>query len=82
MWSIVLALAGEQKRRLKRGAFRSITDLQVAINRFLEEHNQQSKPLRWATDPDKIIATVRRGHQLLDSIPSAAHQIRKDLPEI
>ena len=30
---------------LKRGVFRSVTDLQAAINRFLEEHNQQSKPL-------------------------------------
>src|SRR5450432_2201385 len=27
------------KRRLKRGVFRSVTDLQAAINRFLEDHN-------------------------------------------
>ena len=32
------------KRRLKRGVFRSIADLQAAINRFLEEHNQKSQP--------------------------------------
>jgi hypothetical protein len=32
------------KRRLKRGVFRSVADLQAAINRFLEEYNQQSKP--------------------------------------
>jgi hypothetical protein len=56
------------KRRLKRGVFRSITDLQAAINRFLEEHNKQSKPFNWTADPDKIIAAVRRGHQALDSI--------------
>src|SRR6201996_6659143 len=31
------------KRRLKRGVFRSVADLQAAINRFLEDHNQQSK---------------------------------------
>jgi transposase len=30
------------KRRLKRGVFRSVADLQAAINSFLEEHNQQS----------------------------------------
>jgi hypothetical protein len=58
------------KRRLKRGVFRSITDLQAAINRFLEEHNRQSKPFTWTVDPDKIIAAVRRGHQALDSIHS------------
>ena len=56
------------KRRLKRGVFRSVADLQAAINRFLEEHNQQSKAFIWTADPDKIIAAVRRGHQVLDSI--------------
>jgi len=56
------------KRRLKRGVFRSVADLQAAINRFLDEHNQQSKPFTWTANPDKIIAAVRRGHQALDSI--------------
>src|ERR1700723_133437 len=56
------------KRRLKRGVFRSIADLQAAINRFLEEHNQKSQPFTWTADPDEIIAAVRRGHQALDSI--------------
>ena len=32
------------KRRLKRGVFRSIVDLQAAINRFLDDHNAQSSP--------------------------------------
>jgi len=56
------------KRRLKRGVFQSVTDLQAAINRFLDEHNDESKPFKWTADPDKIIAAVRRGHQALDSI--------------
>jgi transposase len=56
------------KRRLKRGVFRSIVDLQAAINRFLSEHNEEPKPFAWTADPDKIIAAVRRGHQALDSI--------------
>ena len=56
------------KRRLKRGVFRSVADLQAAINRFLDDHNDHSKPFEWVADPDKIIAAVRRGHQVLDSI--------------
>jgi transposase len=56
------------KRRLKRGVFRSLVDLQAAINRFLEDHNAQAKPFHWIADPDEIIAAVRRGHQALDSI--------------
>nr|AAA60334.1 25 kDa protein [Sinorhizobium fredii] len=56
------------KRRLKRGVFHLVVDLQAAINRFLTEHNQQPKPFTWTADPDKIIAAVKRGHQVLDSI--------------
>ena len=44
-----------------------LVDLQVAINRFLDEHNEIPKPFVWTADPDKIIAAVRRGHQVLDS---------------
>ena len=31
-------------RRLKRGVFHSLVDLQAAINRFLAEHNESPKP--------------------------------------
>lgn len=56
------------KRRPNRGVFRSIVDLQAAINRFLREANDDPKPFNWTADPDKIIAAVRRGHQVLDSL--------------
>jgi transposase len=56
------------KRRLKRGAFCSVTDLQAAINRFIAEHNQEPKPFVWKKDPDAIIAAVNRGFQTLESI--------------
>ncbi len=56
------------KRRLKRGVFRSVVDLQAAINRFVAETNNDPKPFTWTANPDKIIAAVRRGHQVLDSI--------------
>ena len=56
------------KRRLKRGDFLSIVDLQVAINRFVVDHNAEPKPFTWTADPEKIIQAVRRGHQVSDSI--------------
>jgi hypothetical protein len=49
------------RRRLKRGVFRSVVDLQVATNRFVNETNQMPKPFTWTADPDKIIATAKRG---------------------
>ena len=55
------------RRRLKRGVFRSLPDLQAAINRFVSETNNDPKLFIWTADPNKIIAAVRRGHQVLDS---------------
>jgi transposase len=56
------------KRRLKRGVFKGVVDLQAAINRFLADHNLQPKPFVWKADPEKIIAAAARGHQTLESI--------------
>jgi transposase len=47
------------KRRLKRGAFRSLVDLQAAIKRFVTETNDNPRPFIWTADPDKIIAAVQ-----------------------
>jgi transposase len=55
-------------RRLKRGVFHSLVDLQAAINRYLVEHNQSPKPFVWTADPDAVIAAASRGYQALDSI--------------
>jgi transposase len=56
------------RRRLKRGVFRSIEELQDAIKRFLAENNRDPRPFQWTKKPSKIIAAVKRGHQVLDSI--------------
>ena len=55
------------RRRLRRGVFTSVADLQEAIRNYIRQHNQKSKPFVWTADPDKIITAVRRGHQTLDS---------------
>ena len=56
------------RRRLKRGVFHSLVDLQAAINRFVAETNENPKSFSWTADPDKIIAAVKRGYQALESI--------------
>ena len=59
--------------RIKRGVrhvFRSVVDLQVAINRFVAETNADPKPFVWTADPKRVLATVKRGHHVLDSIHS------------
>jgi len=56
------------KRRLKRGIFKSVAELEDAINRFIAETNGDPKPFVWTKNPNKIIAAVKRGFHVLDSI--------------
>jgi transposase len=56
------------RRRLKRGVFRSLQELKDAIHSFIADTNANPKPFIWTKDPNKIIAAVRRGHQVLDSV--------------
>jgi len=56
------------RRRLKRGVFRSIVDLQAAINRYVVEHNDDPKPFKWTADPRRVLAAISRGNQELESI--------------
>ena len=48
------------RRRLSRGAFRSVIDLQAAINRYLDEHNSDPKPFVWTKPAKDILAKVQR----------------------
>jgi transposase len=56
------------RQRLKRGVFKSIVELQAAINRFIAETNDKPKPFVWTKSADAILAAVNRGRQALDAI--------------
>jgi transposase len=48
------------RRRLRRGAFHSVADLQAAINRYLEDHNDDPRPFVWTKSANDILAKSRR----------------------
>jgi transposase len=56
------------RQRLKRGVFRSVAELQAAILRYIDEANHAPKPFVWIAKPRKILAAVKRGREVLDSI--------------
>ena len=56
------------KRRLRRGFFRTIVDLQAAIHRSIAEHNTEPKPFAWTADPDRVLAAINRGKEALESV--------------
>lgn len=48
------------RRRIRRGAFESVVDLQDAIRRYIREHNRTSKPFVWTKPAETILAKLRR----------------------
>src|SRR6266576_1399952 len=56
------------RQRLQRGVFRSVVDLQLAINRFVADTNADPKPFVWTADPKRVLAAVKRGKQTLESV--------------
>ncbi len=48
------------RRRLKRGEFASIVDLQAAIRRYITDHNKAPKPFVWTKPADAIMAKINR----------------------
>jgi mannose/fructose/N-acetylgalactosamine-specific phosphotransferase system component IIB len=46
----------------------SVVDLQLTINRFVAETNADPKPFVWTADPKRVLAAVKRGKQVLESI--------------
>jgi transposase len=47
------------RRRLRRGTFRSLVELQAAINRYLAEHNADPEPFIWTATPERIMAKLQ-----------------------
>src|SRR5712664_1964496 len=54
-------------RRLKRGVFRSVAELQAAIERFIATTHADPTPFVWITPPSRNLAAVKRGKQTLES---------------
>jgi transposase len=47
-------------KRIRRGAFRSVRELQSAIREFIEVHNENSKPFVWTRTADQILDSMAR----------------------
>jgi transposase len=59
------------ERRLRKGTFSSVDELQEAIGLWAEHWNDHPKPFIWRKPADEIIAKVRRGRAALASVKSA-----------
>jgi transposase len=48
------------RKRIRRGTFHSLVDLQAAIKRYLTEHNKNPKPFVWTASAASIRAKLER----------------------
>lgn len=53
-------------KAIRRGAFHSVPDLITAIEKYMEVHNNEPKPLVWTATAESILTKVRRGRVALD----------------
>ena len=67
-----------RQKRLRRGTFKSVRQLQHAIFHYVEQHNDRAQGYLWKALPEVILAKVRgarpfsitpRQHEALDYVP-------------
>jgi len=47
-------------KQIRRGAHRSVSELERAIGEFLDTHNAHPKPFTWTKSADQILASIAR----------------------
>lgn len=57
--------------RIRRGVFKSVPDLERAINDYIEHNNANPKPFVWTKSANDIILKVNRGRMALKMPPLA-----------
>jgi transposase len=53
-------------KRIRRGVFKSVTELEVAINEYIAAHNVKPKPFIWTAKASDILAKVTRARAVLN----------------
>src|ERR1700691_4566210 len=56
-------------KRIRRGVFRSVKELEAAIREYIEVHNEKPQPFVWTKTADQILASVARFAQRTWSSP-------------
>jgi transposase len=54
--------------RIRRGVFKSVTELETAIQEYLDHHNADPKPFIWTASATAILEKVARGRRVLESV--------------
>ena len=56
------------RKRIRRGVFKSVLDLEVAIYRYLADHNERPKPFIWTATAGQILEKVEKARAALKTV--------------
>lgn len=59
------------EKRIRRGVFRDVEDLIMAIGDYIDHHNRDPKPFIWTAKANDILEKVKRARKALDNRHSA-----------
>jgi transposase len=63
-------------KQIRRGAFRSVSQLKAAIQEFIDAHQANPKPFVWTKTADQILASIARFAQRTFDVQAAQHVSR------
>jgi transposase len=58
------------QKRLRRGVFRDVEELIMAIGNYIDRHNQNPKPFIWTAKASDILEKVKRARRSLNNVQS------------
>jgi transposase len=58
-------------KRIRRGVFRSVKDLEAAIREYIDVHNQDPKPFVWRKTADQILTSIARFAQRTNAVQAS-----------
>jgi len=58
------------QKQLRRGVFRDVEELIMAIQGYIEKHNANPKPFIWTAKATDILEKVKRARKALDNARS------------
>jgi len=55
------------EQRLRRGIFRDVEELVIAIGDYIDKHNDNPKPFVWTAKASDVLEKVKRARAVLDN---------------
>jgi len=66
------------RKRIRRGVFTSVAELEAAIHDYLDTHNADPKPFVWTKKADVILAKTKRARTALDAVKAGNQALESE----